>query len=110
MNAARRKRLEAAGWRVGTVAEFLKLTPQQMALIDMKLALGDALKRQRVRRGLTQKELARKLRSSQSRVAKMEAGEPGITFDLLIRALLTAGATPAGIARAMAARGGRAAA
>ncbi|MFM2063630.1 MAG: hypothetical protein RLZZ507_3301 [Cyanobacteriota bacterium] len=32
--------LEAKGWKVGTVAEFLELTPEEAALIEIKLALS----------------------------------------------------------------------
>ena len=36
---------------------------------------------------------AAKLRSSQSRVAKMEAGDSSVSLDLLIRSLITLGAS-----------------
>jgi DNA-binding XRE family transcriptional regulator len=109
MNAATRKRLEAAGWRVATEVEFLKLTPQQVALIEMKLALRDALKLQRARQRISQTELARRIASSQSRIAKLEAGDSGATLDLMIKALLAAGATRAQVGRAIAGGGRRAA-
>ncbi len=109
MNAATRKRLEAAGWRVATEVEFLKLTPQQVALIEMKLALRDALKLQRARKRISQTELARRIASSQSRIAKLEAGDSGATLDLMIKALLAAGATRAQVGRAIAGGGRRAA-
>jgi predicted XRE-type DNA-binding protein len=109
MNAATRRRLEAAGWRVGTVAEFLGLTREEAALIAMRLALSDALKRERRKQRLSQKQLADRLQSSQSRVAKMEAGDPSVTLDLLIQALLVAGATRAQVGRAIAGRRRRAA-
>jgi predicted XRE-type DNA-binding protein len=102
MNAATRRRLEAAGWRVGTVAEFLGLTREEEALIAMRIALSDTLKRERRKQRLSQKQLADRLQSSQSRVAKMEAGDPGVSLDLLIQALLVAGATRAQVGRAIA--------
>lgn len=93
MDAAKKKRLEEGGFAVGTAADFLDLTPAEEALIEMRLALSRDLKRQRARHNLSQAALARALHSSQSRVAKMEAGDPSVSLDLLIRALLTAGAT-----------------
>ena len=93
MDAAKRARLEAAGFKVGTVQEFLGLTPEESVLIEVRLALSAALKRRRQAADLTQTTLARQLQSSQSRVAKMEAGDPSVSLDLLLRALLAAGAT-----------------
>ncbi len=109
MNASTRRRLEAAGWRVGTAAEFLGLSREEETLIGMRLALSDALKRERRKQRLSQKQLADRLQSSQSRVAKMEAGDPSVTLDLLIQALLVAGATRAQVGRAIAGGGRRAA-
>lgn len=99
MSATKRKRLEAAGWRVGSTQEFLGLSDRERILIEMRLALASAVRAHRVRRGITQMELARRLESSQSRVAKMEAGEAGVSFDLMILALLGLGATPRAIGR-----------
>jgi plasmid maintenance system antidote protein VapI len=101
LKATEKKRLERAGWRVGTVEEFLDLSPEEAELVEMKLALGDLLKRRRLRKRLTQVALARKLGSSQSRIAKLELGVRGATLDLLFRALLAAGVTTDEIARAM---------
>ena len=109
MKSAKKKRLESAGWRVGSTGEFLGLTPEEMELVEMKLALGQALKRYRARRRLTQKALAMKLGSSQSRVAKLESGSRGTTLDLLFRALFAAGATASDIAREIGHRKRRAA-
>ena len=91
MNKTRRKRLQSAGWRVGSPKEFLGLSDQEAALIEMRLALADSLKKRRVARHLTQEQLAREIGSSQSRVAKMEAADPSVTIDLLLRALLALG-------------------
>jgi DNA-binding XRE family transcriptional regulator len=99
MNTAKRKKLESTGWRIGTAAEFLGLTPEEAQIVEMKLALSDSLRRHRQKRHLTQHALAKKLGSSQSRVAKLESGAAGISLDLLFRALLAAGATFAEIAR-----------
>ncbi|HJY81682.1 MAG TPA: helix-turn-helix domain-containing protein [Candidatus Binatia bacterium] len=93
MKQEKRKRLEAAGWRVGTVSEFLGLTDEEEALIELKLDLARAVRTERIRRRLTQEELGKVLGSSQSRVAKMEAGDPTVSIDLLVRSLLRLGAS-----------------
>ena len=104
MDANKRKRLEAAGFAVGSAAEFLDLTPAEAALVDMRLALSAALRERRTAAGLTQAALARRVGSSQSRVAKMEAGDPSVSLDLLVRALLAAGASRREVGQAVARR------
>lgn len=101
MEKAKRKRLEAKGWRVGTVADFLELEPEEAALIEIKLALSRNLKQRREPQ-MTQTELAEKIGSSQPRVAKAEAGSNSVSLDLLIRAMLATGATPQEIGTAIA--------
>ena len=76
MQQAKRKKLEAKGWRVGSATEFLGLSPEEEALIEMKLALARYMKLLRARKKLSQNDVAKLIESSQSRVAKMEAGEP----------------------------------
>jgi DNA-binding XRE family transcriptional regulator len=104
MDAKKRKRLEAAGWQVGSAAEFLKLTPEESALMEMRLALSRSLKERRLSAGLTQIGLAKQLGSSQSRVAKLEAADPSVSLELLIRALLAVGASRKDVAQALARR------
>ncbi len=99
MDEAKRRRLEAAGYRVGTVDELLGLTAEESALIEMKLALRRAVRTRREEAGLTQTELAERLGSSQSRVAKLEGTDPAVSLDLLVRALLAMGATREEVAR-----------
>ncbi len=93
METKKRKRLEADGWRFGTYADFLNLTDAEVALVELRASLAAALKARRVKLGVTQVELAKRLQSSQSRVAKMEAGNPTVSFELLMRALLVLGAS-----------------
>ena len=102
MNPGKRKRLRQAGWKTGTVAEFLELNPEESALIEIKLRLSDLVKKARARRRLSQTELAERLGSSQSRVAKIEAGDPSVSLDLLVRASFASGATRKDLARAIA--------
>ncbi len=103
MAAAKRNRLEAAGWVVGSAAEFLDLSAEEQAIVELRVNLSTALKNRRRTLGLSQTALAERLGSSQSRVAKMEAGDPSVSLDLLIRALLAAGVTRRTLARAFAA-------
>jgi len=102
MNAAKRKRLAAKGWRVGTVKEFLNLSSEEAAFVELKLALSKSLQETRRQKRLTQDQLARMLKSSQSRVAKMEAGDPTVSLDLLVRSLLMLGASRKTLARMLA--------
>ena len=99
MRSEKKRRLERAGWRVSNTTEFLGLDAQEQRLIDLKLALADGIRRLRERRGLTQAGLAKQLGSSQSRVAKLEAGDRSVSLDLMIRSLISVGAGPAEIAR-----------
>jgi len=99
MKRSRRKQLEAAGWKVGTAEEFLGLSVEEARIVEMKIALGDSLKRYRLRKGLTQLQLAKRLGSSQSRIAKLETGALGVTLDLLFRALFASGVSIEQVAR-----------
>ena len=92
MERAKRERLEAKGWRVGTVSEFLELTPEETILVEIKLALSRSLKERR-QKLMTQAELAQKVQSSQPRIAKAENGDASVSIELLIRAMLATGAT-----------------
>ncbi len=96
------KRLEAKGWKIGSAREFLDLDDQEQAYIELRLKLADALKRQRISRNLTQEDLARAVSSSQSRVAKMEAGDASVSLDLLVRSLLAMGASNSDLAKIIA--------
>ncbi len=98
MKHAKRAKLEAAGWAVGSVKEFLDLSDADAALIDMKLALSRSLRDRRNKQGLSQVQLAERLQSSQSRIAKMEAGDPSVSMDLLVSSLLLLGASSGDLA------------
>lgn len=102
MRSEKKKRLEAKGWKVGTAREFLGLSPEEEALVEMRLALADAVRDLRTERRLTQMQLAKLLGSSQSRVAKVEAADDSVSIDLLIRSLLAMGATLRDLARVIA--------
>jgi len=102
MNTRKKERLAKAGWKTGDAAEFLNLTPQEELYVELKASLCQQLKRQRQKSRLTQEELARRVRSSQSRIAKMERCDPSVSIDLLIKSLLALGTTRRQIARAIA--------
>lgn len=101
MDQANRESLEAKGWKVGTVSDFLELTPQETTLIEIKLALSRNLKERR-QKLMTQVELAEKIQSSQPRIAKAENGDASVSIELLIRAMLATGATPQEIGQVIA--------
>jgi ribosome-binding protein aMBF1 (putative translation factor) len=98
---AKRKILESKGWRVGTAADFLGLTPEEETYIEMKISLSRMLKAKRAQRCMSQVELAELINSSQSRVAKMEAADVSVSIDLLIRSLLVLGASATDLAQAI---------
>jgi DNA-binding XRE family transcriptional regulator len=91
MKQRKRAKLESKGWKIGSANEFLGLTADEAAYVEMKLALSEKLKRRRQRKRLTQADLAKLVHSSQSRVAKMEAGDPSVSLDLLVKSLLALG-------------------
>lgn len=99
MKAAKRKKLESKGWKVGTAADFLALSDEEAAYVELKLKLGNRLRKIRSQKHLTQEELANRLNSSQSRVAKMENGDRSVSIDLLVKSLIELGVTNKDIAR-----------
>jgi len=103
MRASKRRRLRAAGFTVGDARRFLGLTAADTAIVEIRLALATGLRRRRLAAGLTQTALAKRIGSSQSRVAKMEAGDPTVSLELLIRSLTAVGAARKEIAKLVAA-------
>ena len=103
MRKAKKDRLEKKGWKVGTVQDFLGLSDEEVAYVELRLRLATSLRERRKKKRLSQTDLAKRINSSQSRVAKMEAGDPSVSLDLLIRSLLALGASSKDLARAIAA-------
>ncbi len=91
MTTDKKRRVEKMGWKVGSVSDFLSLSPEEAAYVELKVRLAKALRTRRQRLGISQVEVAKRLQSSQSRVAKMEAGDPTVSIDLLVRSVLTLG-------------------
>ena len=104
MRDAKRRRLEARGWKFGNTREFLRLSAEEAAYVDLKARLAIGLRERRRRRSLTHADLAKRLQSSQSRIAKMEAGDPSVSLDLLVRSLLILGASRRELSRLIDAR------
>jgi DNA-binding XRE family transcriptional regulator len=102
MDKVKEDRLAAAGWRTGDAADFLELSAEEAVFIELKLALADYLRELRTRNAWTQSDVARRLGSSQSRVAKMEASDASVSLDLLVKALLTLGASRGEVGRVIA--------
>jgi predicted XRE-type DNA-binding protein len=105
MNKAKRKRLERKGWKVGSAEEFLGLSAEESRYLELKFELSRQLRERREQRNLTQVQFARRLQSSQSRVAKMEAGDPSVSLDLLVRSLFSLGTSKRDLARIIASAG-----
>ena len=99
MKKTNRKAIKDAGWRIGTVRDFLELSEAENALVELRLALSNSLREKRAHHRITQKDLAELLGSSQSRVAKMESGDPSVSLDLLIWSHLALGTTSKELAR-----------
>jgi predicted transcriptional regulator len=93
MKASKRKQLEAAGWKVGSVSEFLELSDAEEMLVNMKLALAANVKTLRQQKRITQQELAKRIGSSQSRIAKMEVADRSVSMELFVRSLAALGAS-----------------
>lgn len=102
MKKDKKERLEKAGWRVGSTKDFLDLSEAEQAVIEVRVLLARTLKSRRIQRQVSQAALAKELGSSQSRVAKMEAGDPSVSLDLLLRSLFALGSTTAQVGKAIA--------
>ena len=101
MKQAKKQALARSGWKTGSAGEFLGLSREETAYIEMRLLLVEKLRTLRKRRKLSQCDLAKLIGSSQSRIAKMEAGDASVSTDLLLKTILALGATRSQIARAL---------
>ncbi len=103
MKSSKKQRLEAAGFKVGSPDEFLGLTPEESTLVSLRLSLAEQVRSRRLRLHCSQTELARRIGSSQSRIAKLEAAESDVSLDLLFRALFATGAKMSDVGKLVAA-------
>lgn len=91
MDTRKRKAIEAAGWKVGDAADFLGMSAEERQLLDARVELALAIRRQREARQLSQKQLGAKLKTSQPRVAKIERAASDVSMDQLVKAFTAAG-------------------
>ena len=103
MDKEKRKKLEAQGWTVGSVEEFLRLSPEERAIIEIRLRLAQSLRKLRKQQGLTQASLAKRIGSSQSRVAKMEKADSSVSLDLMVKSIVALGKTVEEVGRVISA-------
>ncbi len=104
MTTDKLKRLKAAGWKAGSAKDFLRLSNEEAMLVELKLSLIKAIRQAREKRGLSQIDLAQRMGSSQSRIAKIEAGDPSVSLDLIVRALIATGASRRDLQRVLTAK------
>ena len=101
MNKTKIEKLNKMGWKVGSASDFLNLSSEESAYVELKASLSRYLHEKRVKKHWTQQQLAQKIKSSQSRVAKMEKGDPTVSIDLLVKSLLAMGSSKNELAKAM---------
>jgi ribosome-binding protein aMBF1 (putative translation factor) len=104
MKAEKAKKLAKAEWKIGDAKDFLELDASEAEFVEIKLGLAQRLRELREQHKWTQADLAGRLGSSQSRVAKMEAADSTVSVDLLVRSLLAAGADRKDVGRAVGSR------
>ena len=101
MRETRKKKLQKNGWKFGTADEFLGLSTEESAFLQLKISLSDTLRARRLSKRLTQEQFANLINSSQSRVAKMEAADPTVSLDLLVKSLLVLGVSSKELGQSM---------
>jgi predicted XRE-type DNA-binding protein len=93
MDKRKRKALEAAGWVFEDAEDFLELTPEERCLVELRVAISRDIRARREQQHMTQLQLAKKLKTSQPRVAKIEAASADVSLDLMFRSLFALGGT-----------------
>ena len=106
MRESKRKKLESKGWKFGSAKDLLGLSDQEQMYIELRLKLAEGLKARRQAIGVSQVQLAQTMKSSQSRVAKMEAGDATVSLDLLVRSILALGTSNRELAAIISRRSG----
>jgi len=101
MNKNKIRKLKEKGWATGDAKDLLRLSTEETVYVELKVALAQKLKEKRVKRRLTQQQLAKMVHSSQSRIAKMEKNDPTVSIDLLVKSLLVLGSSKTELARAI---------
>jgi transcriptional regulator with XRE-family HTH domain len=101
MDKKKIEKLKERGWKVGDAADFLGLSKEEEAYIELKILLAEYLQEKRSEKHLTQNQVASLIKSSQSRVAKMEKNDPTVSLDLMVRSLFALGTSKQEIAHAI---------
>ena len=101
MEKSKKERLEKQGWKIGDAKDFLSLSDEEISYIEIKIALSQKVRQLRKARNLTQEQAAKLIGSSQSRVAKIEAGDPSVSIDLQVKSLIALGASREELADAL---------
>lgn len=102
MDRTRWKSLQKQGWTEGSATDFLELTPEEASYVEIRLRLADLARDLRRASRLTQRQAAERLGSSQSRIAKLEAADPSVSLDLMVRSILSLGGGKQEIAKSVA--------
>ncbi len=102
MKKSKKEKLQKLGYIVTDAQGYLGLSDEEMALIDLKIQLMHKLKAIREKAGVTQKELAKLMHTSQSRIAMLEGGSSDVSLDLVCKALFALGISKKQIAKAIA--------
>lgn len=89
-------------WKSGSAYDFLELSAEEIELVEIRLAFSRKMKELRLASGRTQAQIAKLIQSSQSRVAKIEAGDPSISLDRQIKSLIMLGLTRKQVGKLMA--------
>ncbi len=91
MNSKKRKALKAAGWKIGDAADFLGMSDQERQLLDARVEVALAVRRQRESHKLSQQQLASRIKTSQPRIVKIERAAADVSLDQLLRTFAAAG-------------------
>lgn len=102
MEKSKLQKLKERGWKVGNASDFLGLSKEESAYVELKVSLAQYLQKKRQAKHMTQETLAQLIHSSQSRVAKIEKSDSTVSIDLMVRSLLALGTSKTELAKAIA--------
>ena len=91
MKAKKKKALELAGYKMTDSVEWLELSPEEEAIVKIRVNFAMEIDRVCKERGITQQALAEKIGTRQSGVARMLNNPSKVTIDSLIKTLLVLG-------------------
>lgn len=95
------KRKLPKGWVEGSAQELLGLSNGEAAIVEIRLRLAEKIRERRAALRITQADLARRIQSTQPRIARLEQADGSI--EMLLRALFALGSSRKEIARLLAA-------